>query len=106
MPIYEDIKTKRVCFSDTISGCLSALQNFPQIYYVYVPVYDILQSDLYFPSVDEVIDVECTHEIWVLKKVEVKCIGKIQSDDYDWIKQYDTGKGTATFFHYPYKWIY
>ena len=35
--LFEDISTPRVCFAKTISGCLSALQDIPCTYYVYVP---------------------------------------------------------------------
>lgn len=34
--MYEDVKTKRVCFSDFIEGCLSSLQDLPKKYYVYI----------------------------------------------------------------------
>ena len=29
VPMFEDTTTKRVCFSDNIEGCLSALQDGP-----------------------------------------------------------------------------
>lgn len=105
IPTYEDIKTKRVCFSDFIDGCLSALQDVPSKYYVYVPIDELSEDDVYHPTVDEVIDAEFTHEVWILKEIKVKCIGIIQNDNYNWCKKYSTDKGNATFFHYSYKWI-
>ena len=33
---YEDKQIKRICFSDSIDGCLSSLQQ-PGLYYVYIP---------------------------------------------------------------------
>lgn len=103
--IYEDTSIKRVCFSDYIEGCLSALQDLPRKYYVYVPEEEIQESDIYYPTVDEVRDVKYTHEVWILKEVRVKHIGIIQSFDYDWSKAHNTGRGRIHFFHYPYKWI-
>lgn len=103
--IYEDVVTKRVCFSDFIEGCLSALQDMPRKYYVYVPVGNIKEDALYIPTVDDVRDAKYTHEVWILNEIKVKCIGIIQSKDYDWKEQHNTGKGRTTFFHYPYEWI-
>lgn len=103
--IYEDTSTKRICFSDYIEGCLSALQDMPRRYYVYVPQDDIQDENIYYPTVDDVRDAKYTHEVWVLHEVKVKCIGVIQSFNYDWSKRHNTGRGRTTFFHYPYKWI-
>lgn len=100
--IYEDTGTKRVCFSDFIGGCLSALQDLPRKYYVYVPVDNV---EMYKPSVDEVRDAEFTHEFWCLKSITVKCIGIIESFDYTKVEQHNSGRGRVAFFHYPYKWI-
>lgn len=105
VPIYEDTSTERVCFSDFIEGCLSALQDLPRKYYVYIPQDEIRNEDLYYPTVDDVRDAKYTHEVWVLKEVKVKCIGIIKSLDYDWTKRHNTGRGTTTFFHYPYQWV-
>lgn len=105
IPMYEDTFVKRVCFSDYIEGCLSALQDMPRKYYVYTPSEDINEENLYCPSVSEVRDSKYTHEIWVLKEIKVKCIGIIRSFDYDWERRHNTGKGRTTFFHYPYQWI-
>ena len=45
IPMYEDTKTKRVCFSDSIDGCLSALQS-PGKYYVYIPKENIQEDSI------------------------------------------------------------
>ena len=64
------------------------------------------KSDIYYPSVYDVIDVKVTHEVWVLKEIEVKCIGIIESSDCDYITRHNTGRGMRTHFHhYPYKWV-
>ena len=103
--IYEDTVTKRVCFSDSIEGCLSALQDIPRKYYVYTPQELIQQNDLYYPTVNEVRDAKYTHEVWILQEVKVKLIGIIQSEYPDWKKRYNTGRGRIMYFHYPYNWI-
>lgn len=103
--IYEDTVTKRVCFSDSIEGCLSALQDIPRKYYVYTPQELIQQNDLYYPTVNEVRDAKYTHEVWILQEVKVKLIGIIQTEYPDWKKRYNTGRGRIMYFHYPYNWI-
>lgn len=102
LAMYEDVSRPRVCFSDFIEGCLSALHDYPRKFYVYVPVNNV---ELYSPTVSEVLDVKFTHEYWSLKPIEVKCIGIIQSDDYIKTEQHNTGRGRITFFYYPYKWL-
>ena len=102
--IYENTRIKRVCFSDSIDGCLSALQNIPTKYYVYVP-YNLQNEDIYYPTENDVRDAKHTHEIWYLNEINVKCIGAIKSFNYDYNKKYDTNRGEITVFHYPYKWI-
>lgn len=104
--MYEDTTIRRICFSDWIEGCLSALQDIPKQYFVYVPLtYENINKKIYYPSVKEVRDSKYTHEVWILDKIKVKCIGIIQSFDCDWSKRHNTGNGRTTFFHYPYKWI-
>lgn len=103
--IYENITIQRVCFSDSIEGCLSALQDSPEKYYVYILDQEIEKNDLYYPTVNEVRDAKYTHEVWILKEVKVKCIGIIQSSNYDREKQYNSGRGRVTIYHYPYEWL-
>lgn len=103
--IYEDVVTKRVCFSDFIEGCLSALQDLPRKYYVYVPQDEIEGNSIYYPTVNDVRDAKYTHEVWILNEIKVKCIGVIESLDYNWTEKHNTSRGTTTFFHYPYQWI-
>lgn len=102
VPMFENTNIKRVCFSDFIGGCLSALQDLPRKYYVYTPCSDII---VYKPSVDEVRDAKYTHEFWSLQPVKIKCIGIIQSENYIKTEQHNTGRGRTTFFHYPYHWV-
>lgn len=101
----EDTTIKRVCFSDFIGGCLSALQSLPGVYYVYIPDQELSEEDIHHPTVYEARDAEYTHEVWVMKEVKVKCIGAIRTDDYDWAKVRNSGRGNVIFLHYPYEWI-
>ena len=73
---YEDMKTKRICFSTSINGALSSLQGDYGIYYVYRPK-DIDMVELYKPTTYQVFDVDVTNELWVLNDIEVECIGTI-----------------------------
>ena len=79
VPEYEEMTTPRVCFSDTIEGCLSAVQIGDGQLYVYTPVDEDI--DYYIPSNSEVYDAFLTGEVWILKEVEVKCLGKIDVKD-------------------------
>ena len=54
--IYENVDTKRVCFADTIEGCLSALQDGPKDYYVYIPMMNLDDKNIYHPTVEDVRD--------------------------------------------------
>lgn len=104
LPEYEDTKTKRVCFSDSIDGCLSSLMN-PGKYYVYIPKEDIREDSIYYPTVDDVRDAKYTHEVWLLSEIEVKCIGIIKSSDIYLKERHNSGKGRVTIRIYQYEWL-
>ena len=72
----EDVSIPRVCFSPTIKGCLSALQDIRAEYYVYTPVNQKLKG---YSCKTHVIDAVITGERWIKKPVQVKKIGKIKS---------------------------
>ena len=102
LAIYEDVKTKRVCFAKTISGCLSALQSIPEDYYVYVPSNSVQHI---VPNSKQVRDAGLTGEVWVLDETPVKCIGRIRSYDWSKSKRYDVDGQKVTRFFYRWKWI-
>ncbi len=105
VPGYEDTETKRVCFSDSVDGCLSAIQS-PGKYYVYIPKEGIPQDSIYYPTVDDVRDAKYTHEVWILSEVKVKCMGIIKSSDmYYFTERHNSGRGRVTVFHYQYEWL-
>lgn len=100
---YENLTAKRICFSDSIENCLSALQDIPNKFYVYTPIKENIAT--YTPTVNEVIDAKIHHEVWSFKAVNVKCIGIIQSENYTEVTRHNSGRGRVCFFKYPYKWI-
>ena len=77
----EDTKTKRICFSKTISGAFLGI-NFDGTYeelYVHVPenIDSIPENKIVIPTDDQVWDAEFTREVWVKQPVKMKCIGKV-----------------------------
>ena len=76
----EDQKTKRVCFSSSMSGACRAIDGglYQYEYYVHVPVgldEIVKNGKLYKPTEKEVSDCLDTGEYWILSKVKLKCIG-------------------------------
>ena len=102
---FEDDKTKRVCFSTTIDGCLSAMSSNikDKEFYVHVPDEEVSMKT---PSIEEVPDVKITHERWILTDVKLKCIGKIKvGEAKEKGLTYTYGKNTATLYEWNYKWV-
>ena len=105
----EDEKTKRICVSTCISGCIRAIiddhcYRFDDgIYYVHVPWN--YKGKVIKPTKVQVPDVNVTKEKWLTSKVRMRCIGKImvfrsnKRDPYKhycghsyrfrWIEKYD-----------------
>lgn len=73
---YEDNITKRVCFSSSVGGCLTALSMNCENkeFYVYCP---IGKYKIYRPTKKQVPDCKITGELWIKDKVNVKLLGKI-----------------------------
>ena len=102
---YEDNMTPRVCFSESIPGCIMAIntkQNNAE-FYVHVPYgsYDVIT-----PTKKQVPDVEITKERWICSDVKIKCIGKIRT----WDKgepgiKFKYGNKTAELYEWDYEWI-
>lgn len=76
----EDGKTKRVCMGRSVGKCLVAIgRNLTgQIMYVYVPDSTIPSDKIMYPTRKQVPDVHLTHEVWVMKNVKLKLVGKIK----------------------------
>lgn len=80
--LTEDNKTKRVCFSTSISGAFYAINFSGKYQELYVHIAEDLdeikrKGKLYKPTSKQVSDVEYTDEYWVKCSVKMKCIGKI-----------------------------
>ena len=76
----ENVTIERVCFSETIDGCLSAIcPSINKNLYVYVPIDSNLKP--YKPTLKQVFDSKVTNEMWVMDDVPVKCVGILQTMD-------------------------
>lgn len=100
-PIIEDNTIARVCFSDSIDNCLSAL--LPVFYkdiYIYKPIEKIKIKK---PKISQVRDCKETKEVWCLNDVSVECIGKIHVIEELGKKRFKNYRGHFNIFYY--KWI-
>ena len=74
---YEDGETERVCFSDSVDGCLTGLsRNIEgETFHVHVPdgEYEVVE-----PTEDQVPDCKMTGEKWICSPVRLRRIGTIQ----------------------------
>ena len=102
---YEDNKTPRVCFSETIEGCLSGLSQNIDGWELYVHVPDG-EYEVIKPTIKQVPDVNITKELWICSNVDIKCIGKIKVKDNGkpGIK-YKYGNNEAELYTWDYEWI-
>lgn len=102
---YEDNKTPRVCFSETIDGCLSGLSQNIDGWELYVHVPDG-EYEVIKPTIKQVPDVNITKELWICSNVDIKCIGKIKVKDNGkpGIK-YKYGNNEAELYTWDYEWI-
>ncbi len=75
-PEHEDGYIERVCFSNSINGCLNALYASDGYKYsVYIPKHEIA---VYHPTAHEVVDKDITHEVWAVDdEVAVIKVGEI-----------------------------
>lgn len=68
---------KRVCFSPSINGCISAIWPRRSKLYVYIPAKDIDIDFIKVPSLKDCYDCKETLELWITNQVPVICIGWI-----------------------------
>ena len=86
----EDSRTKRVCVSTSISGCIKAIccENFRNTdFYVYEPYTDEktgsrIEDNIYKPSEEEVPDVWSTREKWITCCCKMKLVKVIRPVGY------------------------
>ena len=103
---FEDNKTKRVCFAQSIDKCLLGLSMNckGKIFYVHTPVG---QFNVIHPTKEQVPDVHITGETWICEPVKIECLGKIKviGDDDLPGRKYTYGNGIEAEL-YGYKWKY
>lgn len=113
---YEDPKTPRICFSNSIEGALNAVINpnkrlhlaGKQIY-VFVPEKPISEyktrSNKVIKKNGDVFDANITNEMWILEPCKVKFIGSIVVDKVTAKRRKKfTNNKEMTVMEYSYKW--
>lgn len=113
---YEEYTTPRVCFSNSIEGCLNAIMSAKdrmklagkQIY-VYIPENPIDQyktkSNKMIQKDGDIFDANITNEMWILEPVKVKYIGSIVVDKVITEKKTKMNNNkNNTLVKYIYKW--
>ena len=86
----ENKSVPRVCFASTILGCFRALPIIVEdgmMFYVYTPEFprrikkirehQLSDFGIYFPTKSEVFDIDRTGEIWFIRPVKIRLIGRI-----------------------------
>lgn len=104
---YEDSETSRICFTDDVGKCLTALsQNVKgKTFNVYEPD-DIKKYSVYKPNTKAVPDSDITGELWITEPVKLKNIGRITvtGDDGKPGKRYKYGSKYAELYGWDYEW--
>jgi len=77
---YEDDKTPRVSFAESIDGALIGISSnlTGKEFFVHVPARNDYKYLCNKKVQDKVPDAHISQEVWILEDVEVKCVGKIK----------------------------
>lgn len=113
---YEEYMTPRVCFSNSIEGCLNAIINekgrmhlHNETLYVYIPEKPISEyktkTNKQILKDGDIFDANVTNEMWILEPVKLKYVGSIVVDKItgEHIKKFANNKN-KTNIKYDYKW--
>lgn len=113
---FEEYKTPRVCFSNSIVGCLNAIINdigrleLPgKTLYVYTPEKPISEykhkTNKKIIKDGDIFDANITNEMWILEPVKLKYVGSIVVDKVvrESVKKYANNKNNRI-IKYDYKW--
>lgn len=113
---FEEYKTPRVCFSNSIVGCLNAIINdigrlkLPgKTLYVYTPEKPISEykhkTNKQIIKDGDIFDANITNEMWILEPVKLKYVGSIVVDKVvrESVKKYANNKNRSI-IKYDYKW--
>lgn len=105
---FEDGITKRICFAPSIDKALMGLsRNLKgEKLYVHIPE-DIDPKYIKKPTIEQVPDSKITGEIWVLKSVNLKCIGQIEVIKDKGLPghKFKYGDNEAELYDWEWKWI-
>lgn len=106
---YEENKTPRVCFSNSIDGCLCALSyNIEGMkFYIHAPkdYKGRIKENSYVRS--KVPDAKITGEVWFLDNVKTEVIGEVivgSAKDEPQVFYYGKNKAELYFWNYKIKW--
>lgn len=113
---FEEYKTPRVCFSNSIEGCLNAIINdigrlelAGKTLYVYTPEKPISEykhkTNKQILKDGDIFDANITNEMWILEPVNLKYIGSIVVDKVtnEHVKKFANNKNRSI-IKYDYKW--
>lgn len=105
---FEDYWTPRICFSDSIDGCLSSIcPSDSTELYVYQPYKEaLLNSTIWKPTIHMVKDARFNHEYWILNELQLRKVGKIIANKVVEKIHKNSGRGRVTIFKYSYKILY
>jgi hypothetical protein len=99
---------KRICFSDSINGCLMAKGGTYYNYDIYVMIPDPKKKyKVYKPTGADVYDAPVTHELWITEPVKMVTIGMVHIDDIDkhHLKANHTSIGASKIFGFHWHWV-
>lgn len=102
---YEDSITKRVCFSTSVGGALSALSKplKGKTLYVFKPTTAV---PIYEPDYLEVPDHFNTGEVWVKEAVMLEYVGRVKINNTTFKVHYTYGdKKIGENWYWDWKWI-
>lgn len=113
---FEEYKTPRVCFSNSIEGCLNAIINdvgrlelAGKTLYVYTPEKPISsykhKTNKQIIKDGDIFDANITNEMWILEPVQLKYVGSIVVDKVngEHVRKFANNK-KKTIIKYDYKW--
>ena len=113
---FEEYKTPRVCFSNSIEGCLNAIINdidrlelAGKTLYVYTPEKPISEykhkTNKQILKDGDIFDANITNEMWILEPVNLKYVGSIVVDKVtnEHVKKFANNKNRSI-IKYDYKW--
>ena len=113
---YEEYKTPRVCFANSIEGCLNAIINAKdrmslagKQLHVYIPEKPINnykhKTNKEIKRDGDIFDANITNEMWILEPVKVKYVGSIVVDKVLTEKKTKFANNkNRTLIKYIYKW--